>query len=73
MSAEIVNLRKARKARDRVAKEQRATENRAKFGRTKAERKREQAEDALHARRLEALKREGGQDGDGGGDSGASS
>ena len=73
MSAEIVNLRKARKARDRVAKEQRATENRVRFGRTKAEREREQAEDALHARRLEALKREGGQDRDGGGDSGASS
>ncbi|HRO50867.1 MAG TPA: DUF4169 family protein, partial [Hyphomicrobium sp.] len=38
MSAEIVNLRKARKMRDRAAKEQRATENRVKFGRTKAER-----------------------------------
>jgi hypothetical protein len=54
MSAEIVNLRKARKARDRVAKEKRAEENRLKFGRTKAEREREEAEDAIAVRRLEA-------------------
>lgn len=68
MSGEIVNLRKARKARDRVAKEKRATENRIKFGRTKAERAQSKAEDALAVRRLEALKRDG--DGEGGSENG---
>lgn len=72
MSAEIVNLRKARKARERVAKEQRASENRVKFGRTKAERAQVKAEETLHARRLDVLRREEGTDDDGG-HSGASS
>lgn len=58
MSAEIVNLRKARKARDRVAKEKRAEENRQKFGRTKAERERGEAEGAIAVRRLDAHRRE---------------
>jgi hypothetical protein len=57
MTAEIVNLRKARKARDRVAKEKRAEENRAKFGRTKAERKEAEANNDLSLRRLDAHKR----------------
>ncbi len=35
MPADIVNLNKARKARDRAVKDKRAEENRAKFGRTK--------------------------------------
>ncbi|HRO49756.1 MAG TPA: DUF4169 family protein, partial [Hyphomicrobium sp.] len=43
--------------------EQRATENRVKFGRTKAERERAKADNALHVRRLEALRREDGKDG----------
>jgi len=38
MAAEIVNLNKFRKAKERTGKEKRAEENRAKFGRTKAER-----------------------------------
>ena len=38
MSAEIINLRKARKAKQRRDAAARAEENRAKFGRTKAER-----------------------------------
>ena len=62
MSAEIVNLRKARKARDRAEKEKRAEENRAKFGRTKAERELESANKAIDLRRIEAHKR--GEDDD---------
>lgn len=37
MSAEIVNLNKFRKARDKAAKQQAAEENKIRFGRTKAE------------------------------------
>lgn len=68
MSADLINLRKARKARDRVAKEKRAGENRAKFGRTKAERTRADAEKEIAFRRFEAHKRggEGEEPGDGG-------
>lgn len=58
MAAEIVNLRKARKARDRVAKEKRAEENRAKFGRSKAERERSETDNANAVRRLDAHRRE---------------
>ena len=54
MTGEIVNLRKARKARDRAAREARAAENRIAFGRPRAER------DALHARaELETRRLEG--------------
>ncbi len=35
--AEIVNLRQARKARERAEREKQAAENRARFGRAKAE------------------------------------
>lgn len=62
MSAEIVNLRKARKARDKLAKEKRADENRAKFGRSKAERERKEAESAITNRRLDAHRRDGADD-----------
>ncbi|MDQ8697926.1 DUF4169 family protein [Hyphomicrobium sp. LHD-15] len=68
MSAEIVNLRKARKARDRVAKEKRAEENRVKFGRTKAEREQEAANKAISLRRIEAHKRDGDEDNDASGE-----
>ncbi|HEX2840237.1 DUF4169 family protein [Hyphomicrobium sp.] len=64
MAAEIVNLRKARKARDRIEKEKRAEENRIKFGRTKAEREQLDANNELAGRRLEAHKRDTGEDGD---------
>lgn len=67
MAAEIVNLRKARKARDRVAKEKRAAENRVRFGRTKAERALTKAEETLASRRLDARLRENGEDGGGNG------
>jgi hypothetical protein len=42
--AEIVNLRKVRKARDRAADEARADANRTRFGRPKAERDAAEAE-----------------------------
>jgi len=42
--AEIVNLRLARKARDRSKAEQQAAQNRAKFGQTKAEKAKARAE-----------------------------
>lgn len=38
MTAEIINLRQARKARARAAKDAQASESRAKFGLSKAER-----------------------------------
>jgi hypothetical protein len=56
--AEIVNLRSARKARDRARAEHTAAENRAKFGRTKAEKIRDRDEAARLARELEGAKRE---------------
>ena len=37
MSGEIINLNKARKARDKAAKDAAAAQNRAGFGRTKGE------------------------------------
>ncbi len=42
--AEIVNLNRFRKARERDAKAQRATENRTRFGRRKDERAKTEAE-----------------------------
>ena len=50
---EIVNLRRARKARNRAEDERKAAENRVAFGRTKAERKQSEAEQALAAGRLD--------------------
>ena len=38
MTTNIVNLNKARKAKDRAEQDKRAGENRAKFGRTKEKR-----------------------------------
>ncbi|AZO76437.1 MULTISPECIES: DUF4169 family protein [unclassified Bosea (in: a-proteobacteria)] len=51
--AEIVNLRRARKARDRASAEAQAEQNRIAFGRTKAERRLTEAEKTLAERRLE--------------------
>lgn len=50
---DVVNLRRARKARDRASAEAQAEQNRIAFGRTKAERKLTEAEKALAERRLE--------------------
>ena len=62
MSAEIINLKRARKAKQRHAAETRAEENRAKFGRTKAERHLTRAQHELEARSLEAARRQRGND-----------
>ena len=56
--AEIVNLNRFRKARERDAKEQRASVNRARFGRAKDERTNtdaaiEKAEKALDDKKLD--------------------
>lgn len=56
--AEIINLRRARKARDRVAAAKVADANRAKFGRTKAEREAEAQARARAERMLDGAKLE---------------
>jgi hypothetical protein len=56
--AEIINLRRARKARAKAEGEKQAAENRIRFGRTKTERERVAAEDELAARRIEGHRRE---------------
>jgi hypothetical protein len=63
MSAEIINLRRARKVKQRQQAEAQATENRAKFGQSKAARSARDAEQDLEVRRLDALRRERGNDG----------
>lgn len=59
MSAEVVNLRQARKARRREEDEQRAAANRARFGRTRAERDAGAAEASRAARALDGARIEG--------------
>lgn len=51
--ADIVNLRQARKRKERAAKEAQAEANRVAFGRTKEERHLGKARKDLEARRLE--------------------
>jgi acyl-CoA reductase-like NAD-dependent aldehyde dehydrogenase len=58
MTAEIVNLRRARKIKARVEKTRKADENRAKFGQLKRDKTLRAAEDELQRRRLDGLKRE---------------
>lgn len=53
MSAEIVNLNKFRKAREKAEKERRAEENRARFGRSRSEKTSESAEERLRQRHLD--------------------
>ncbi len=59
---EIVNLRRARKDRARREKDAQAQENRAAFGRSKPERTLVSAQTRLEARRLDAHKRETGEE-----------
>jgi Domain of unknown function (DUF4169) len=59
MSAAIVNLNRARKAKKREDAEKQADANRAKFGRHKTERQREDAIRETERKRLEAHKRDG--------------
>jgi len=56
--AETVNLRAARKARDRAAKRAQADQNAARFGRTKAERARDEAAADKVRRDLDGKRRE---------------
>jgi hypothetical protein len=58
--AEIVNLRRARKAKARGEREASAQENRRRFGRTKAEKAKEVAEREKAARTLDDHRRDGG-------------
>jgi Domain of unknown function (DUF4169) len=52
--AEIINLRKARKAKERSAAEKQAEQNRAKFGQTKAEKTIRKLEEARAAKAHDA-------------------
>lgn len=61
--AEIINLRLARKARDRRKAGETAATNRARHGRTVAERRETAAETARVLRAVEGARREG--DGEG--------
>ena len=56
--AEIINLRKARKAKARAEKETEAAENRAKFGRPNEERSQSEASKDLLDRKLDAHRRD---------------
>ena len=56
MSAELINLRRARKAKQRAEEDLRAAANRARFGRTKAARDVQGAEAARAERDLEGKK-----------------
>lgn len=60
MSADIVNLRQARKRKDRADKEARAAENRTRFGRKKSDRETETADRERAARILDGKFRERG-------------
>ena len=58
MTAEVVNLRRFRKRRERAAKEAEASLNRARSGRSKAERTLSDAERSHHIRTLDGKRRE---------------
>lgn len=58
MTADIVNLRTARKRRTRDEREAKAAENRAKFGQSKTEKLTVKAVNELDRRRLDQAKRE---------------
>jgi len=57
--AEIVNLRRARKAAARQVQDAEAAERRARHGRSKAERQRAAAEQALQQRIVDSARRDG--------------
>lgn len=58
MPADIINLRRARKARTRTARELKAAENRERFGRSKAVRAEATSERERAERLLEGHRRE---------------
>ena len=57
MTADIVNLRKARKAKARADKEREAAVNRAAFGRTRSQKELEALDKARAAKALDAAER----------------
>jgi hypothetical protein len=56
--AEIINLRRARKAKARAGAQAQAAENRARFGRTKAQKRLADAQERLAERHVAAHRRE---------------
>lgn len=66
MTADIVNLRAARKEKARAARRAEAAQNRAKFGRSKAERTLDEAQQEQAARRLDGHSLRPDDKGDGG-------
>ena len=56
--AEIINLNKFRKAKQRAEAQAKAAENRAKFGRTKAQKKKDRDEAQAAEDQLEGHRRE---------------
>jgi Domain of unknown function (DUF4169) len=56
MSADIINLRLARKRRERLVKQEEAAQNRRSFGQTKADREHGRLSAEKSARDLEAHK-----------------
>lgn len=56
MSAEIVNLNKFRKAKERSDQERQAELNRAKYGRSKSEREQEEGDDSRRNKLLDGAK-----------------
>lgn len=62
--AEIVNLRRVRKAKDRDAAAKQAAANRAQHGETKGEKLRRQQEAERLARTVDGARREEGRDED---------
>jgi hypothetical protein len=61
LAAEIINLRKARKAKGRRQAEAQAAENRTRFGQPKAEREARDTQSRLADRRLEGHRIEGAE------------
>lgn len=53
MTADIVNLRQARKAKKRFEREEQAAENRVKFGQTKEQRQKQRTEVERSVRQLD--------------------
>ena len=58
MTADIINLRKARNQKARAEKVRQAAENRAKHGQTKAARRHEEANKVLEEKRLDGSLRD---------------
>lgn len=54
--ADIINLNKKRKTKNRLEKEKKASQNRIKFGRTKKEKQIENLENELNERYLDGHK-----------------